>query len=135
MKQKEVQYFERHVTAEIHLLLAQDLKSSVTERVEHNAVLAAANISLSKARAVFEAALPRISIPADALPGDAPMVQVELSYFELLDGADCGSTTMTFIETECFDAGKAVDAIASAVQRAMDKFSEKVPKITFCTAA
>jgi hypothetical protein len=127
------QYLVRNITAKFSLLLMEeaDIQIGATSEI---AVKTGLSVEATIVHIIHEAgsnflgACQRIMMPVDPLPGDEPMIQLNLKYFHLREDIE-ENFTFGCVETVTIKPGELNRAIADASNQAKALFARKLPAL------
>ena len=124
-------FLHRRIAVKINLLLARnvELKYELKAMDEEN-ILMVAKRALEFCQTTFTQILQSVDVPANPLPGDEPMVQVELEYFDVVDSPAVVSTTFAVMQTETIEPGKGAQAVDDAVSGVFKNFCQRMGKLS-----
>ena len=124
------EYYCRKIEVSIDTsLLEPYLKLKLESDIGDSDITEVARKTLDLALPAFSRLLSEISIPADSLAGDEPMILLQIEYSDVEDD-NCDALSFSVIETEAIESGKWAEALSLAATMAISRFTEKVKAAT-----
>jgi hypothetical protein len=126
-------YLHRTINAQFSLLLMEesDIQIGAKHKIDFEGGLSieqAVVDVIQEAATNFLNACERLTMPADALAGDEPMIQLVLEYFHMREDVE-ENFTFSCVETVTIKPSELNRAIAGASNQAKALFARKLPAL------